>query len=399
MKIAVFHNLPSGGAKRALHGNITFLAKNHDIDVFIPSTANEDYLPLKDIVNNLKVFPVKNNIPRFIYSALKYFPSTTSLLDLKKTQQIIAEEINNGGYDVVLCEQDRYTMAPFILKYIRKPLVYSCQQPICFRYGLSNKLYKEAGLEYKNIVHGLYLKFYGSKLIQHDKKYANYSKYLIVNSNFSKEIILKQYGINSHVSYLGVDNELFKPIDVSSENFVLSVGQCIPEKGFDFILRSIAKINVELRPLVVIVTDQGNVHWKNYLKKLAIELDVKLNILHMLSDDELVLLYNKAMMVVYAPYHEPFGLVPLEAMSCGTSVIGVNEGGVKETVVDGKTGILINRDETIFANAIKSVITNTEKNEKLDENSINIANNFWNLENSAKRLLNHLNIAIDSYVE
>ena len=62
MKIAVFHNLSSGGAKRALYGNVNYLSKKNEIDVFIPSTANEDYLPLKNIVNNLKIFPVKNTI-------------------------------------------------------------------------------------------------------------------------------------------------------------------------------------------------------------------------------------------------------------------------------------------------------------------------------------------------
>ena len=36
MKIAVFHNLPSGGAKRALYGNIKYLTKDHEVDVFIP---------------------------------------------------------------------------------------------------------------------------------------------------------------------------------------------------------------------------------------------------------------------------------------------------------------------------------------------------------------------------
>ena len=40
------------------------------------------------------------------------------------------------------------------------------------------------------------------------------------------------------------------------------------------------------------------------------ELDVKLELLHLITDEELVLLYNKAKMVVYAPYQEPFGLVP-----------------------------------------------------------------------------------------
>jgi hypothetical protein len=60
MKIAVFHNLPSGGAKRALHGNIKYLVKEHEVDVFVPSTANEDYLPLENIkltyrLNNISI--------------------------------------------------------------------------------------------------------------------------------------------------------------------------------------------------------------------------------------------------------------------------------------------------------------------------------------------------------
>ena len=66
--------------------------------------------------------------------------------------------------------------------------------------------------------------------------------------------------------------------------------------------------------------------------------------MHLITDEELVILYNKAKLVVYTPYMEPFGLVPLEAMSCGTPVVGVNEGGVMETVLNGKTGILVERN-------------------------------------------------------
>lgn len=43
MKIAVFHNLSSGGAKRALYNNLIYLSKNHTIDVYVPSTANENF--------------------------------------------------------------------------------------------------------------------------------------------------------------------------------------------------------------------------------------------------------------------------------------------------------------------------------------------------------------------
>jgi glycosyltransferase involved in cell wall biosynthesis len=399
MKIAIFHNLPSGGAKRALYGNVNYLTEEHNVDVFVPSTANEDYLPLKDITNNIKTFSVKNTVPNFLLSSIIYFPAKMSLINLEKVQRDIANDINRRDYDVVLCEQDRFTMAPFFLKYIKKPCVYFCQQPSIFRYDISRELYKKAGLEYKNIFHGLYLKLYGTKMVNHDKKYASYSKYMIANSNFSRELILKNYGLNSLVSYLGVDRSLFKPMNLSKDNFVLSVGQCIPEKGYEFILKSLAKIDIHKRPEFVIVTDQGNIHWKNYLQHLAVKLKVKLNVLTLINDDELIKLYNKAILVVYAPYSEPFGLVPLEAMSCGTPVVAVRDGGVKESVINNKTGILTDRDEITFSKEIIGLILDNEKREQMAEESINTVDKSWTLKNSGERILNHLIHAIDTYEE
>jgi len=397
MNIAVFHDLPSGGAKRALYGNVKFLVEKNDVDVFIPSTANEDYLPLKDIVNNLKIFPVKNISKGFLISAIKYFPSRVSLLDLEKTQKNMAEIINKEDYDVVLCEQDRFTMAPFFLKYLKKPHVFYCQQQIDFRYDVTWELYKNAGLIKKNLPEYLRYKFYSSRMKNNDKKISEYSKYTVVNSNFSQETLLKSYGIKSFVSYLGIDPQLFKPINVSKENFVLTVGQCLPEKGFEFILRALGKIDDKIRPELVIVSDQGNIHWKNYLEKLAVKLGVKLRILNMITDEELIKLYNQAKLVVYAPYLEPFGLIPLEAMSCGTPVLAVSDGGVKETVIDGETGILTERDENMFAKEVIQLISNEKERKKLANNSIKAVNEFWTLEDSGKRLFNHLNRAMDIY--
>ena len=397
MKIAVFHNLSSGGAKRALYNNVNFLAKDHEVDVFVPSTANEDYLPLKNIVDNVNIFPVKNTPTGFLFSFIKYFPSKVSLIDLEKVQKQMAEIVNKGDYDVVFCEQDRHTMAPFVLKYIKKPHVYYCQQPIISRDEISRILYENAGLNNKTKQEALRLKFYGNRMSNNDKKYTNYSKYTVTNSYFSRESLLRSYGINSFVSYLGVDTNLFKPIDLSKENFVLSVGQCLPEKGFHFIIKSLSKIDINIRPEFIIVSDQGNIHWQNYLKNLASKLKVKLKILTMISDEELVSLYNKAKLVVYASYLEPFGLVPLESMSCGTPVVAVKEGGMRETVIDGKTGILTERDESLFAKEIIELILNNEKTEIMAKNSINVVNDFWTLENSGKRLYNHLNDALLNY--
>lgn len=399
MKIAIFHNLPSGGAKRALYNNVDFLAREHEIDVFVPSTANEDYLSLKEIVNNLNTFEVKNTFIGFLFSSIKYFPDRVALTDLEKTQKKIAEVVNKEDYDVVFCEQDRYTMAPFFLKYLKKPHVYYCQQSIIFRELINRNLFKKAGLGTKNDLRSFRLKLYGSRMINMDKKVANYSRYTVVNSYFSHESILRTYGQNSFVSYLGVDTELFKPLNISKENFVLSVGHCLPEKGFEFIIKSLSKIDSQIRPELVIVSDQGNIQWQSYLKNLASELNVQLRILNLITDDELVLLYNQAKMVVYAPYLEPFGLVPLEAMSCGTPVVGVKEGGVRESVKHDHTGMLTERDEESFSKEITNLLLDPNKTEKLAKNSIKVVNDFWTLKNSGKRLLNHLNRAIDCYNE
>ena len=117
MKIAVFHNLPSGGAKRALHGYVDYLNQhNHTVDVFVPSTANEKFLPLEDVANSVSIFPVEKTTKGSIYSTIKYVSpiiKTISLRDLEITQKRIAETINSKEYDIVFSEQDQYTMTPF----------------------------------------------------------------------------------------------------------------------------------------------------------------------------------------------------------------------------------------------------------------------------------------------
>ena len=60
------------------------------------------------------------------------------------------------------------------------------------------------------------------------------------------------------------------------------------------------------------------------------------------SQAEKFQLMNQAKAFIFPSDNEDFGIVPVEAMACGCPVIGYASGGIKETVVDGKTGVLFN---------------------------------------------------------
>jgi glycosyltransferase involved in cell wall biosynthesis len=71
------------------------------------------------------------------------------------------------------------------------------------------------------------------------------------------------------------------------------------------------------------------------------------------SDEELYALYGRASAIVYPPFNEDWGLVPLEAMMFGKPVVAVNRGGPRETVVDGENGFLTEPDPRSFSLAME----------------------------------------------
>jgi glycosyltransferase involved in cell wall biosynthesis len=80
--------------------------------------------------------------------------------------------------------------------------------------------------------------------------------------------------------------------------------------------------------------------------------------------------YAKAKLMLFTNKNEPFGMVPVEAMACGTPVVGVNSGGVKETVTHDYNGMLLD-DMTPenLANVIDYILANSKKYASLKKNT------------------------------
>lgn len=74
------------------------------------------------------------------------------------------------------------------------------------------------------------------------------------------------------------------------------------------------------------------------------------------SDRQRALLLAAATAVLYTPQREHFGIVPLEAMAAGRPVIACDSGGPRESVVDGRTGLLCEPSPAAFAHAMQALV-------------------------------------------
>ena len=105
-----------------------------------------------------------------------------------------------------------------------------------------------------------------------------------------------------------------------------------------------------------------------------------------IDDNELVDILNRAIAMVYAPRLEPFGLAPLEANACGLPVVAVAEGGVRETIIDGVNGLLVQHQPQMMAHAIQRLTNDKDLAAQLSKNGSKIVQEKWSVNSAVERL-------------
>ncbi len=190
----------------------------------------------------------------------------------------------------------------------------------------------------------------------------NFSKspdIFIANSQFIAQKIKKYYNRESYIVYPPYNEDKFYYQNIKKKNYYLAVGRFLFYKRFDLIIEA---FNQNKKPLYII----GSGPEENRLKKMIKSPNIKI-IGPVRNDDTLRNYYARAKALIF-PQIEDFGLVPVEAMACGTPVIAFNKGGAKETVKQSISGIFFNKQTPAELNQA------VEKFESLNFNSQKIAN-------------------------
>ena len=319
MKVALVHDYLKeyGGAERVLRVLADLFPQAPIYTAFLVknSTAAKQFADRK-IRQSSWAWLIKHGN---LYSPLRFLlPSIWRSIDL-------------SDYDLVITSCSGYIARGFVRGKKTKVIAY-CHTPPRFLYGYQTSInwQKYWPVRVYALVVNHFLRLF-------DFTSAQEVDYWVVNSKNVAARVEKFYRRESTVIYPPVEVErLVKASQkVKKENYFFIAARLVGGKGLEQAVKAAVEVGVKLK----IAGEQAG--WAGTRKRLEELKSQNVELLGRVSDQELFNLYAKAKGFMALEKDVDFGMTPVEAMAAGTPVIALNSGGYRETVIDGKTGILV----------------------------------------------------------
>jgi glycosyltransferase involved in cell wall biosynthesis len=401
MKIAVWHNLPSGGGKRALYYQVRGLVEcGHQVSCWCLDSADQSYLPLSEFARE-RVVQTEFRKPRAGFTswlAPRYSEAIARMHAFDEACRRSAQEIAAGQFDLLFANGSVSYPVPFILRHLDMRKVLYLQEPCRFLYEAAPVLPwvssaaddLRSSLFHPRTILANYSNLQTLRL-QAKQEWLNVQSCdrVLVNSYFSRESVLRAYGVEARVCYLGVDTTLFRNLNLARERFIVGVGSVDPIKHIDLAINAVALLR-EPRPPLVWIANSGSQSYRHTITELARSSGVELCIKNAISDSELVSILNRAALLLCTPRLEPFGFGVLEASACGLPVVGVAEGGLRETVDHGRNGFLVDPEPEGIARAVERLLSDPSLARTMGANGVAHVTQNWALKESVDRLEKNL---------
>ncbi|MFN7160228.1 MAG: glycosyltransferase [Candidatus Gracilibacteria bacterium] len=242
------------------------------------------------------------------------------------------ESFDLSEYDIVIssshaCSKGIITKVDTLhICYCHTPMRYAWDD--CHRYINENAPFKNLGGKWfaSRLMH---------KIRMWDRLAADRVDSFIANSKYIRKRIQKYYQRDSKVIYPPIQTSNFQ-IAEKKEDFYLAGGRIVENKRYDLIVEAFNDLGYPLK-----IFGKGP-----YLDTLKAMAKPNIEFLGFTSDEENALLYAQAKAYI-VPQLEDFGITTVEAMSAGTPVIGLRDGGTEEIVIDGITGVLMDEQSSL----------------------------------------------------
>jgi glycosyltransferase involved in cell wall biosynthesis len=242
---------------------------------------------------------------------------------------VAVEQFDLSEYDIVISSESG--IAKGVLTKPETCHICYCHTPMRYLWNMYFDYLKN---EKPGFFKRVFIRVFFNYLRVWDLATASRVDYFISNSDNVRKRILKYYKRDAEVIYPPVPVNDFK-FSEKKEDFYLVVSQLVSYKRIDLVVDAFGRLGKNL----VIIGDGAE--RKNLEKKAA----KNIKFLGWQEDSILKDHYSRARALIF-PGEEDFGITPVEAQASGTPVIGLGRGGLLETVIDGKTGILFYSQDT-----------------------------------------------------
>lgn len=286
---------------------------------------------------------------------LQIFPTCFRRL-LGPLRQRWFSKLDLTEYDLVISVTGAEAKAVSKLKPGAKHISY-CHVPTQYYWQLYDTYIDNPGFGILNPIVRFFFKLMVKPLREKDFESAQKVDEFITISGYAKELIAKYYKREATVIHPPVDIDAFKGNASTAGNYYIVTSRQVNWKRLDLAVKACRELKREL-----IVVGEGPEHKK--LVKMA-ENSEFVKFVPLVGKEELSKLLAGAKGYIF-PSLEPFGIAPVEALSCGLPVIALGEGGALDYIKDDKNGILFDKQTT---GALKDAILEFEK-KKFDSKKV-----------------------------
>jgi len=233
---------------------------------------------------------------------------------------------------------------------------------------------------------------YGLRLFELTLKLP-FNAFLCVSS-YVKDLVTKaQPDARVVVTGVGVDTSIFRPrdndvVNTMNKRKIMIIARGLKYKGDEVAIKALNIISSKIPTHAIIVGRRSTI------KKLfqRVKPEFTYSIFENVSDDMLAKLYSSADVFLFTSYAEGFGLLPLEAMACGTPAVTTDCKGNRDYVRDGYNSLVVPPgDPKAVADAAFKVLTNDKLREKLIEGGLETARQ-WTWDKTVDRFEKTLKI-------